>query len=488
MIYKRIMFFVAIVILSIGHNVICAEEGQTQIQQELSERIKNVKCRHKILLESVFFNNYVNSQDKNNVISVFKLWNMLCSRVDAEVSILSASHEEAENAFFQELEKRLTQKVELLEQFIDALLSIRVKMEPICLLGDYQRYVLSIYTVLIRDLSGQLRKKELDGQCLWSNDTLTSLVRQVLSSNVLGGTFWRLFSTRSSTLYQNISFDIKNFSTCIEMWERYFSFLHEYVQKGYTDVIKNSCDALLDRFNAEMYIANDPVLLSYITAITFKLCSLKNDFDVFASVQDLATKRTYNIDLFMRYKSLLKREIYYGNEKCDGIVSEFCRIVDRYFNQHPTDFAFLFQISTLLKQVRDVYQAQTSFLSWLFGRHDIVLGEMIFIVSSIEREIRDICCPASSTTGFAHIMSLSWWRSLAQASPLLILVLLKYLAPHVQGAFEGKLSSFLTLQENNKQPDQDLLLSFIDKNPDLFKDVAEKHPELLDIVAQRLQH
>lgn len=489
MMYKKTMFFATSIMLSIGCNVVCAEE-QNEVQKALVERIKNVKNRHEILLESVFANNRLNDQDKNKVTSVLKLWNMQRSKVDTEISILSASHDETDNAFFQDLEKRLTKKVVLLEQFVDALLSIRVKLEPICFYSsvDYQKYVLAIYAVLVCDLARELRKKEPDETFAWSNDTLTFLVRQVLLSKVLGNAFWRLFNTKASSLYNNFAFDIKNVQNCKDLWERYFSFLYEYEQSGYTAAIKSSCETLLDRFNTEMYAESDPVLLSYITIITFKLCSLKNDLDLFSSVQDLATKKLYNIDLFMRYKMFLKKEIYYGDEKLDGVVSEVYSVVARYFNQHPTDFVFLFQVSTLLKRIRDVHQAQTSFFSWLFGRQDTTLTEMIFIVSSIEREVRDACCPASTTSGFAHVMNSSWWRSLAQASPLLVLALLKYLAPHVQGAFEGKLSGFLATQENNKQLDQDQLLSFIDKNPDLFKDVAGKHPELLDLVAQRLQH
>jgi len=489
MIYKRAMFFAASIMLCIGCNVVCAEE-QSQVQKDLVERMKTVRNRHEIILESALANNRLNDQDKNKVTSVLKLWNMQYSKVNTEISILSASHDEADNTFFQDLEKRLTKKVVLLEQFVDALLSIRVKLEPVRVYVsvESQRYVLTLYAVLIRDLVRELRKKEPDETFSWSNDALTTLVRQVLSSKVLGNTFGRLFNTKTSSLYKNFAFDIKNFSECKDLWECYFSFLHEYEQSGYTTAIKSSCETLLDRFNTEMYADNDPVLLSYITIITFKLCSLKNDLDLFASVQDLATKKLYNIDLFMRYKMFLKKEIYYGDEKLDSVISDFYSVSSRYFNQHPTDFVFLFQVSTLLKQLRDAHQAQTSFLSWLFGRQDTALIEMIFILSSIEREVRDVCCPSSSTTGFANIMNSSWWRSLAQASPLLVLALLRYLAPHVQGAFEGKLSGFLATQENSKQPDQDQLLSFIDKNPDLFKDVANKHPELLDLVAQRLQH
>jgi hypothetical protein len=487
---KKTMFFAACVVVCGGWNSLQAEE-QTQVQKELAERVNIVKSRHEVLLKSVFVYNRLGNQNKNKLTSVIKMWDMQCSKIDTEISILSAKHDATEKTFFDDLEKRLTKKVVLLERFIDTLLSIRVKLEPIssCSLADYQRFLLPTYAVIVRDLSLQLRKKEIDEAFNWSNDTLTTLVRQVLTSKkVLGNSFWRLFSTDETTLYNNLAFDIKSFPESNGLWERYFSFLHEYMQTGYTTAIKSSCETVLDRFNNEMYGEGDPVLLSYITMITLKLCAIKNDLEMLASVQDLSTKKLYNIDLFMRYKTFLKKEIYYG-QTFDIVVSDFYRIVGRYFNQHPTDFVFLFQVSTLLKQLRDAYQSQKSFFPWFFGTQDTILFEMISIVSSVEREIREVCCPESTTPGFAaNIMNSSWWRSLAQASPLLVLTLFKYLAPHVQGAFDGKLSNFLTAQENNKQPDQDQLLTFIDKNPDLFKDIATKHPELLDIVAQRLQH
>ncbi len=258
-----------------------------------------------------------------------------------------------------------------------------------------------------------------------------------------------------------------------------------------------------------------------------KLTGIKQKIALRQQLQQIATKGQTALALFIKHHSIVNTATFQQirltlPQAAQSIIDAYLTLTKYYFSQADHSALFIHDLERTHEQIKQLEAAisRSWFLCLFAGQHAFVptLGIMDQMLTQISLTLKK---GQNEQLGgiMQYILSGDWlsqatlpgikskngifslefanqilggqhkdlktaaFYALVYASPSIISKILTYLRPSMDKDLGNKVATVL-----NTETTPDKLIDFVNKNPEVFKQLTHQQPELLDLLASRVKH
>lgn len=359
----------------------------------------------------------------------------------------------------------------------------------------------------------------------------TSIIKSFLPSGLLASSLSRIlgiteYGRLSKQLFQVL--DINLYEQSPTIVDTYITFIINYEMTKYS-VDQKESESLLVKLELLLTLlyehrnnTSEPELTLFSTLI-IKLLHIKQQLLFSQQLACISQQWPESVDLFCKHNRLIHSsefiEAYIYLPITEQETLDKCIIlIESFFNQNNKSLNFEYELGSLKSQLLHL---KTKYMNgalkrWVFGTHQVIIifDEMLEIIQHIEVMLNH---KNKNTNIVSYILSGAWLaesdikkvssapnngiviefaknllgnkefddlktaalHTLIYASPNLLNKVIDYLKPNLH---QSQLVALESAQQNSEK-----LLDFANKNPDVFKQLIQAHPEILEHLATSLQ-
>ena len=378
----------------------------------------------------------------------------------------------------------------------------------------------------------------------WQQDTISSLVtNQDITTTVYNAiptdmrrSYWLrnlilgngVYEPLTVNLFEDLPAFARDYIACIIM---YHSLIHAANAETFA-ALEQSKEALWNTLSQLKETASlNSAQKLVLTLLDRKLFQI--DIPFVKQLALLAKKNTTLLALFKRHTCLIQADAFevFKNSRPaadKAVIESYVSLTHQFFySEQPLSESFAYELENVacyLQHLPENYDKGFIKRGWKGTTLDEqIIGEMCNIITDILANCSTAqAVPSSSNSLISYITSGQWLKNgslkqvsqqsngsiildfasqligqkqfsnfktaalyaLIYASPFLLVKLIKFAWPWLSNDLKTQLSGFVG---TDAAKNQDSLMTFVSQNPDVIKQVCDKHPEIVDSIAQVLK-